>query len=174
MPYHLATSPLKRAGSSAGRSISWSGQRGSNPRPPPWQGGALPTEPCPRARKYSTKTQAFAQALFCEFQQRVEPRPRSTLPKGQSRDREVRSRRGRAATERCARGRTLPRPLRLEPPHIREARHRPASTVATERLLALHQGQRDLAPLHVHRKHPDVHHVANRHDLARMPHEASR
>ena len=26
----------------------WSGQRGSNPRPPPWQGGALPAEPCPR------------------------------------------------------------------------------------------------------------------------------
>src|SRR5205085_721815 len=28
---------------------SWSGRRDSNPRPPPWQGGALPTEPRPRA-----------------------------------------------------------------------------------------------------------------------------
>src|SRR6266496_3501662 len=26
----------------------WSGRRDSNPRPPPWQGGALPTEPRPR------------------------------------------------------------------------------------------------------------------------------
>ena len=29
------------------RHIQWSGQRGSNPRPQPWQGCALPTEPCP-------------------------------------------------------------------------------------------------------------------------------
>src|SRR5256886_15260349 len=29
---------------------SWSGRRDSNPRPPPWQGGALPTEPRPRVR----------------------------------------------------------------------------------------------------------------------------
>ena len=28
-------------------SKQWSGQRGSNPRPQPWQGCALPTEPCP-------------------------------------------------------------------------------------------------------------------------------
>ena len=27
--------------------VRWSGQRGSNPRPQPWQGCALPTEPCP-------------------------------------------------------------------------------------------------------------------------------
>ena len=26
----------------------WSGRRGSNPRPPPWQGGALPVELLPR------------------------------------------------------------------------------------------------------------------------------
>ena len=26
---------------------SWSGQRDSNPRPSPWQGDALPAEPCP-------------------------------------------------------------------------------------------------------------------------------
>ena len=29
------------------RLMQWSGQRGSNPRPQPWQGCALPTEPCP-------------------------------------------------------------------------------------------------------------------------------
>ena len=28
--------------------VIWSGQRGSNPRPQPWQGCALPTEPCPQ------------------------------------------------------------------------------------------------------------------------------
>src|SRR2546427_6887905 len=28
--------------------LTWSGRRDSNPRPPPWQGGALPTEPRPR------------------------------------------------------------------------------------------------------------------------------
>src|SRR4026208_2472873 len=30
------------------RALTWSGRRDSNPRPPPWQGGALPTEPRPR------------------------------------------------------------------------------------------------------------------------------
>ena len=30
----------------------WSGQRDSNPRPQPWQGCALPTEPCPREKIY--------------------------------------------------------------------------------------------------------------------------
>ncbi len=29
----------------------WSGQRDSNPRPQPWQGCALPTEPCPQREK---------------------------------------------------------------------------------------------------------------------------
>jgi hypothetical protein len=32
----------------------WSGRRDSNPRPPPWQGGALPAEPRPRGT-HSTK-----------------------------------------------------------------------------------------------------------------------
>ncbi len=31
-----------------GIDLLWSGRRDSNPRPPPWQGGALPTEPRPR------------------------------------------------------------------------------------------------------------------------------
>ncbi len=34
MPYHLAIAPYKK----------WSGLRGSNSLPPPWQGGALPDE----------------------------------------------------------------------------------------------------------------------------------
>ena len=29
---------------------SWSGQRDSNPRPSPWQGDALPAEPCPHIK----------------------------------------------------------------------------------------------------------------------------
>ena len=34
---------LKRAPSTSARAVvGWSGRRGSNPRPPPWQGGALP------------------------------------------------------------------------------------------------------------------------------------
>src|SRR5438445_13032448 len=31
----------------------WSGRRDSNPRPPPWQGGALPTEPRPRGSYFT-------------------------------------------------------------------------------------------------------------------------
>ena len=30
--------------------FTWSGQRDSNPRPSPWQGDALPAEPCPHVR----------------------------------------------------------------------------------------------------------------------------
>ena len=33
--------------------FTWSGQRDSNPRPSPWQGDALPAEPCPHV-KFST------------------------------------------------------------------------------------------------------------------------
>ena len=33
--------------------LSWSGQRGSNSLPPPWQGGALPDELCPREQEVS-------------------------------------------------------------------------------------------------------------------------
>ena len=37
LPYHLAMAPKKTV-----RSCVWSGKRDSNPRHPPWQGGALP------------------------------------------------------------------------------------------------------------------------------------
>ena len=59
--------PQKRLGRSASKknrdrhkSIPvkyWSGQRDSNSLPPPWQGGALPNELCPRVKRkgYYTK-----------------------------------------------------------------------------------------------------------------------
>ena len=34
-------------------SLPWSGRRGSNSLPPPWQGGALPDELCPQIGKVS-------------------------------------------------------------------------------------------------------------------------
>src|SRR5204862_611901 len=39
------SSPSIVRGACALAGCSWSGRRDSNPRPPPWQGGALPTEP---------------------------------------------------------------------------------------------------------------------------------
>ncbi len=36
--------------------INWSGRRGSDPRPPPWQGGALPTELLPHIPHPTTGT----------------------------------------------------------------------------------------------------------------------
>ena len=46
---------------------SWSGLRGSNSLPPPWQGGALPDELSPRNKKYYSKTSLFCQAFFTFF-----------------------------------------------------------------------------------------------------------
>ena len=37
----------RRRGSASSRAKKWSGRRDSNPRPSPWQGDALPTEPLP-------------------------------------------------------------------------------------------------------------------------------
>ena len=48
LPRSVRSPQTKKRRSSERRNKDWSGQRGSNPRPPPWQGGALPTEPCPR------------------------------------------------------------------------------------------------------------------------------
>ena len=47
LPRSVRSPQTKKRRSSERRNKDWSGQRGSNPRPPPWQGGALPTEPCP-------------------------------------------------------------------------------------------------------------------------------
>ena len=48
LPRSVRSPQTKKRRSSERRNKDWSGQRGSNPRPPPWQGGALPTEPCPQ------------------------------------------------------------------------------------------------------------------------------
>ena len=48
----------------------WSGRRGSNSLPPPWQGGALPDELCPRNKGYFTRETPACQdssARFSEF-----------------------------------------------------------------------------------------------------------
>ncbi len=47
-----------------GLTMQWSGRRGSNPRPRPWQGRALPAEPRPRAKKNNTSYRTLAQVLF--------------------------------------------------------------------------------------------------------------
>ena len=44
LPYHLATSPYKWKLMFTNLHCFWSGRRGSNSLPPPWQGGALPDE----------------------------------------------------------------------------------------------------------------------------------
>ena len=45
----------------------WSGQRGSNSLPPPWQGGALPDELCPRDKEYSSKEICPCQGVASKF-----------------------------------------------------------------------------------------------------------
>ena len=48
--------------------LLWSGLRGSNSLPPPWQGGALPDELSPRNKEYYSKPSSFCQAFFTFFQ----------------------------------------------------------------------------------------------------------
>ena len=45
----------------------WSGQRGSNSLPPPWQGGALPDELCPRNKGYFNKETPACQDSSSRF-----------------------------------------------------------------------------------------------------------
>ena len=40
----------KKAADFSAAVFTWSGQRDSNPRPSPWQGDALPAEPCPHVK----------------------------------------------------------------------------------------------------------------------------
>ena len=47
--------------------LFWSGLRGSNSLPPPWQGGALPDELSPRNRTYLNRRSCFCQASFLVF-----------------------------------------------------------------------------------------------------------
>ena len=45
----------------------WSGQRGSNSLPPPWQGGALPDELCPRTKSILADRILFVNPLAQYF-----------------------------------------------------------------------------------------------------------
>ena len=49
----------------------WSGRRGSNPLPPPWQGGALPDELRPQNIAYYSRQAIFCQELFFYFSGRL-------------------------------------------------------------------------------------------------------
>ena len=57
----------------------WSGQRGSNSLPPPWQGGALPDELCPRQRYHFTTKSDLVNTNFTypvlEFQTKLKYTP---------------------------------------------------------------------------------------------------
>ena len=43
--------------------LLWSGQRGSNSLPPPWQGGALPDELCPHQQRWLF----YHKLLICQY-----------------------------------------------------------------------------------------------------------
>ena len=62
VPYHLATSPYEK-GRTRPAGKAWSGLRGSNPRPQPWQGCALPTALSPQEQEYYTGHGPTAQAF---------------------------------------------------------------------------------------------------------------
>src|SRR6266498_608480 len=66
----------------------WSGRRDSNPRPPPWQGGALPTEPRPHAPEGHSKSRDWDSSLqrppLRRRQAPVEPNPPSPRVEGGS------------------------------------------------------------------------------------------
>ena len=63
MPYRLAKSPYIKLYAIKAKIVLkiWSGKRGSNPRPPPWQGGALSTELFPQALFYDSKKKVKSQ-----------------------------------------------------------------------------------------------------------------
>ena len=61
----------------------WSGQRGSNSLPPPWQGGALPDELCPRTKSIITAPSLFVNPpdqFFLHFPQIPPAAPPPALP----------------------------------------------------------------------------------------------
>ena len=53
----------------------WSGLRGSNSLPPPWQGGALPDELSPRNKEYSSRRTAPCQEKTKDFPKKFCPQP---------------------------------------------------------------------------------------------------
>ena len=68
LPYRLAMVPFGRVKGGNAAVKKWSGKRGSNPPPPPWQGGALPNELFPQhgASEWSrtTDTGIFSPLLY--------------------------------------------------------------------------------------------------------------
>ena len=93
LPYHLAIAPLfafvntqllftktkisAPASARAGTAYSeyrknipvncWSGLRGSNSLPPPWQGGALPDELNPRSSVYSAQCKVLSNFIYTVY-----------------------------------------------------------------------------------------------------------
>ncbi len=63
-PFVKKKPPPRRATASH---LRWSGRRDSNPRPQPWQGCALPTEPLPHAGCYLSKLSAHVKGKFRAF-----------------------------------------------------------------------------------------------------------
>ena len=50
----------------------WSGRRGSNSLPPPWQGGALPDELRPRNGCYYIEPENKCQGVFSIFREKIQ------------------------------------------------------------------------------------------------------
>ena len=63
----VRSSHKRKRTSRLGCPFIWSGQRGSNSLPPPWQGGALPDELCPRNESYSSKNIPTCQGKIKSF-----------------------------------------------------------------------------------------------------------
>ena len=55
--------------------LFWSGLRGSNSLPPPWQGGALPDELSPRNKEYSSRRTTPCQEKTEDFLKNFCPQP---------------------------------------------------------------------------------------------------
>ena len=66
-------SPIKRKTGHPNRTSCsiWSGLRGSNSLPPPWQGGALPDELSPRNKEYSIRRMPPCQEKTNDFLKKI-------------------------------------------------------------------------------------------------------
>ena len=60
--------------------LLWSGLRGSNSLPPPWQGGALPDELSPRNKMYFNREAMLCQEFFLKLQSRLRLSAGCTIP----------------------------------------------------------------------------------------------
>src|SRR5207253_4404676 len=79
-------------------SLTWSGRRDSNPRPPPWQGGALPTEPRPRGSHFTNPPHGPANSDHAP----VDPNPLRPRSESGSSSTQPASTTGDAITRSCA------------------------------------------------------------------------